>query len=283
MRVVDDFVSTAVWMGAYRQALEEGRVGTEAVSWADDILTQVQPQASPIERAGVLRDKKWLGQITAFYGYLSVAYRAQRRLVDPFVTQAYEAAPKSEKAKVMATAAGSLLGFYVAYAALGDLLMGRGPEDGDADPEDPENEKVKWANWLKRKVFAAPLTATPTPLGGILEAAMLKKKPMVRTDPLSGFFYQGAETAVTAYQAVALDGSNEKAMMNALRFFGLLTGQPVRAFQTTGKYLFEVGFGDRDVPNVGRFVGGVLYGEKDKQPENLPQVIGDAVSGAPGN
>jgi GGDEF domain-containing protein len=276
MSTVDTLVSTAVWVGAHRQAIAEGMEAGAAVRWADDILTQVQPQSSAVERAGILRDKGWAGALALFYGYLSVAYRAQHRIASPLFTKQFRNATPAQKAVMAGAVAGSMLGFYIAFGPSGELGMGRGPEDADRDDDEPDNELLKWRNWLLRKLAAAPFSTIPIlPLGSIVDSAIAGKVVTPRADPLSGVVLQLGKTAMAAGKLAKGEGDASRASSEALRSIGVLTGLPTRAIDTTGRYLWEVSTGTRDVPNAGRFVGGVLYGERDKQPDNVPTLIGE--------
>lgn len=274
MRGVDTIVSTAVWTGAYRQALAEGRTEAEAVRFADDVHMQVQPSKNVAEKSRILRDKgTWVGAATIFYSYLNVAYRAQHRLAAPLFTRAFRESTPAQKAKVAAVVAGNLLAFYVAMQVLGDLGMGRGPEDGDRDDEDPENKLLKWRNWFVRKVAVAPLSTIPVlPLTSIVEGGILGKKVSPRAEPVTATLFQFSKLVE---QLRRDEATEEDVFKAAWPLIGAFTGAPTRLLGTTGKYLWETAAGDREVPNAGRFVGGVIYGEKDGQPDNLPVVLGD--------
>ena len=280
MRTIDGTVSTAVWLGAYRQALANGLEEGAAVRWADDIFTQVQPSSSVVEKARVLREKGWVGGLTMFYGYLSVAYRTQHRIASPLFTQAFQEASAAKKALMAGAVAGNLFGFYVAFQALGNLGMGRGPEDGDRDEEEPDNELLKWRNWLARQVFVAPLSTLPVvPFSQIVEGLLLHKKVNQRADPLTGAMLQLAETGGMVLDAIqGNEVDDAKVTKSAVRSLGLTTGLPVRFGDVTGGYLWDITAGERPVPNAGRFVGGLIYGEKDTQPDNLPVLIGDGLT-----
>lgn len=280
MRTIDGIVSTAVWLGAERQALAEGKSADEARRWADDILHQVQPSSSPVEKARILRDPGVIGKMAQFYGYLSVAYRAQHRLAAPLFTQDFRDASAAQKAVIAGGVAGNLFGFYVAFSVLGELLMGRGPEGGDRDDEEPDSEALKWRNWFVRKMVVAPLSTIPVvPLSGIVEGVVLGKRVNPRADPMTGALTQFVDTGKAISKAVSPDapeGSEGKALKQFARSMGLVSGLPYRALDPTLPYLWDVTVGGREVPNAGRFIGGVLYGERDGQPANIPATIGDA-------
>jgi len=267
MKTVDRMVSSTVWLGAYRQALAEGKPEAQAIRWADDILTQVQPQSSPVERAGILRSKGWLGTVTMFYGYLSVAYQQQSNIAAPLFTQEFQTASLVKQAKMAGSVAGGLLGFYLAYQAVGEFLMARGPEDGDKDPEDPENEVLKWRNWLFRKMVAAPLSLIPVlPLSQIVEGLMLGHAPESKSDALQGVAVQLPLAGLRIYKALFENGDAEPAVWAALRAVGLATGAPVRLVEPSAKYLWRLQSGQAQPASAAEAVSNTVYGEKRGNP-----------------
>jgi hypothetical protein len=71
----------------------------------------------------------------------------------------------------------------------------------------------------------------------------------------------------------------DKRIVNLVRALGpfvrLPTSQPLR----TAKYLFDLAAGDREARNPADFASGVVYGERDGQPANPLNLVGDAISG----
>lgn len=279
MRTVDGVVSTAVWIGAHRQALADGKDAAAAVRWADDLLLQVQPSSSAVEKAGILRNKGAIGAMTMFYGYLSVAYRANHRIASPLFTQEFQSASAPKRALMAGKVAGQMLGFWLAFGALGEFLMGRGPEDGDRDDEDPENKALQWRNWVTRKLLVAPLTLIPVvPVASGTESLLLKKRTMARTDPMSQLVVTMFETigaAVEASKDEADDDAGEKAAHKALRTLFLATGLPIRPLETTAKYLVELFTGERIPENAADAASGIVYGERENQPTTPLTGLGD--------
>ena len=280
MRGVDVIVGTSVWQGAYRQALAMGLEGGKdgpAVRWADDIYLRVQPSISNVERARILRDKGWVGSLAQFYTYLNTVYRANRRIAAPLATQEFQEASLLDKGKVAGKVAGQLVAFAISWQVLGELVMGRGPEDGDRDEEDPENKALQWRNWFLRKVLISPLATIPiVPLASVVEGLVLDKKTNPRTDPAAAALIQLGRAASVLRKAMEGEGDGAKATVESLRVIGLATGAPTRLLETTGRYLWEVTAGDREVDGVADFFSGVLYGPpRAKQPDNLFTALGE--------
>lgn len=259
MEAIGAVTSTPIWMGAYSQALRSGLSEEAAVRWADDVLTQVFPSHSAVEQAGIIRDKGFAGLSTVFYGYLSVAYRAQARIVSDVTSLDFtESSPKG-KAKTIASVTGRMLAFWLAYQLLGELLMGRGPEGGDKDDEEPENEALQWGHWMLRKLLSAPLQSIPF-IGDtvpVIEAALLGRQPRAREGVLSSYL-----TSIGAGALKALDGEKDPFARAdaAWRVMSTALGLPAYPVSTPMKYWLQVGKGDIEPAGVGDAAIGSVYG-----------------------
>lgn len=267
MRAIDTLTGTAVWTAAYRQALASKKEEGEAVRFADDMLLRVLPSMSTLERAGILRDPGWLGALAMFYSYLSVARRQEHRILAPLFTRAFKQKSLAQKAVTVGKVAGGLLAFYIAVQVLGELGMGRGPEAGDEDEDDPEDKRLKWRNWFVRKVAGAPLNLIPiVPLGSMFDSAVLKKRaPSPRSDPASA----ALSSIYEAGMELTTGDDPKKSRTAAMRVIGNLTGAPTRLVDTTGGYLFDVATGEVVPRNPADFASGVLYGRRENQPANV--------------
>lgn len=260
--------TTPVWLGAHRQALQEGRTQDEAVRFADDVLSQVFPSHHPVDQAAILRDRAFWGRATIFYGYLSTAYRQQHRIIAPLFEQEFLDAGAGGKALTAAKVAGGLLGFWTAFSVLGELLMGRGPEAGDDDEDDP-SPLTRWRNWYLRKLVAGPLSTQPfLPLSTAWEAAMTGKiAPSPRSGPLASIV-----TMIGKDFLAALDG--EKAPLervtSAAKVAVQALGLPLKPFTAQGSFLLDVATGG-EVGGPGGAASGLIYGRRPNQPANIFQ------------
>jgi len=268
METVAVATTTPTWMGAVKQALAEGRTQEESVRFADDVLSQAWPSHSPVDQAAILRDKGVGGRLTVFYGYLSVAYRAQRRIIRPLFEREFLDATIGPQVKTVAGVSVRLLGFLTAYAALGELLMGRGPEEGDEDEEEPNNPLLRWRNWYLRKLATAPVQALPfVDWARAIDAAVLgKRAPSARGSPVATL-----TELITKDIGTALNGDKPAldrvlaVLKLALEAKGLSPG-PV---STQGKYLLDVTLGDLPVEDPLDVTSGLMYGQRKNQPANI--------------
>ncbi len=276
MEAVSVATATPVWIGAYRQALAEGKSEQQARDFGDDVLRRVFPSHSVVDKAAILRDKGFWGTVTVFYGYLSVAARATRWLANPLFTQDFRDSSASAKATTAAGVGMRMAGFFIAYQVLGELLMGRGPEDGDRDEDEPGNEKMKWARWFRRKMLIAPVSLVPIPgMATLVENKLLDKRGSPKADPLGGFIGSVAEVIMDGLTGKAENFDAGETAKRLGRIGGLATGAPIRPLGTTGQYVKDLATGDRKPNGVLRTASGLIYGERDNQPATPLTVLAD--------
>ncbi len=272
MKTLDSMQSTAIWHAAANQAEDEGRSPEEAARFADDILLQVQPSNSALERSRSLRDSKGMASLFInFYGYLNVAYRANHRLAQPLFTKEFAEASPARKAQIAAMTAGSLAAFSMAMGPLSELLGGRGASDEDRDKEDPDNEALKWRNWLVRKMALAPLSTLPfTQIVSAFEATALGKTISPRADPLSASvqeFLKGMSKA---------DKEEDLAMKAAiaLRTAAQALGFPTGLISSSGDAVWNFSQGKADPEDTAlETAGDFTYGVKRSNDDNVFTLI----------
>lgn len=262
---VSVLTATPVWMGAYRQGIAEGLTDADAVALADDTVTKAFPSHHAVETAGILRDKGFLGFGTMFYGYLNLALRAQYGIFRPLRDAAFDQMSAAEKAKTITQVAFTSLGAAMTTGVLAEFLMSRGPEAGDADPDDPDNELLKWANWFARKLLFTQLQLFPI-IGegaGLIEGQLLHKKVSPRASPIASIIdstLKGGKTIANAEDAEAFS----KGLDQALMALGLATGVPVAPFKTA-KRLVEAATGVRPVDGAADLAEQLYTGRSQKQ------------------
>lgn len=244
-------VATPVWHGAYRQALAEGQTEAEAVRFADDVLVKTFPQHSAVEAAGILRDKGYWGMSTMFYGFVSRVYVAQHAHLRPLFSMEFWDSPAAKKALTLGKVGGRLMGLWLAADLLGSVLMARGPEDGDRDEEEPDNELLQWRNWAMRKLLLAPLAQLPFEIAPLLERFILKKQTNPRASIVSGALEALGKAGLAAWN----DPASYRTVEAIMRALALWKGVPQSPFVKQGRVVHDVIVGDKD-PSV----TGLLYG-----------------------
>lgn len=275
-KVISTLNNTSIWLGAYQQALRDGREESAAVGFADDVVLRTEPSHSAVESSTLTRDRGWVGQSLSLFGYFNLLYARYSDALTPLSTQEFLSASLGQKVKTGTGVAIHALAIAVMSEVLGNLLMGRGPEAGDADPDDPENKVKKYAHWLERQLLFAPMRTLPLVGDGanVFEALIMHKQPNVRTSPEVGAALQLTRAIE---KATSENASEADAAIAVLKGFGLVTGTPTKPLEVQGKYLFDVTTGAREVPTPFHLLGGAAYGEKDNQGANLFTEMGDAL------
>lgn len=263
LEATDRFTSTPMWLGAYRQALADRKPEAEAITFADALVRKLFPSHSAVDAPSVLRDKGWLGASLLFYGFFSSTYNVMRDELHDLHT----AEDAAETAKAAPRVAGRLLAYFTVVSVLAELLSGRGKE--------PDEE---WLQWYLRKLLLGGLTSLPLvgDAAKALEAKVLGK-PAIYQDRSAAGLALGLGEALWDLPDDAKEA--DKRIVNLVRALGpfvrLPTSQPLR----TAKYLFDLAAGDREARNPADFASGVVYGERDGQPANPLNLVGDAISG----
>lgn len=261
----DRLSSTLIWQGAYRQAMGEGLDEAGAVQAADDKLRGLQPGTSPGEQPSLLRDKRSVGSLIAFYGYFSKLYNVLGRVWEEPLSE-WDAAEGTSLQKAGAVAlpvtkaAAHTLAVFFAASVLSEFLSGRGPEPEETYPE-----------WVLRKMATAPFSLVPL-FGQVLEPVMTrlvtgKKHPVnARAAPVvSGF-----ERVFDALGRAADENRETDArVFDLLEGLGVLARLPVSQPRRTLEYGERVLVGKESPQDPLEALSGLIYGKPRKnQPAN---------------
>lgn len=257
--VVLKLTSTVIWDGRYRQEMAEHGDEARAVQGADSAIQHLYPSNRLAEQPAILRDKRGVGSLLAFYSYFSKLYtQVGRRMWHADVTafqQADGALAKSKTLPSMGMTAGHALATMLSYGALAELFAGRGPEEDEQIPD-----------WLLRKAVGSVFLLLPFggDFAGAVEYAIAPegtmRKPSERSSPAVAAFEHMRDALLRAFDSNADDLDRYLAAGELLAFGGRLpVVQPKRSL----KYVLE----PQDTSLPGR-VSGVVYGERDGQPAN---------------
>lgn len=255
----DALTSTPVWMGAYNQAVAEGKSEEAAVHFADGIVRRAFPSHHVVDLAPVLRDKGVVGALLYFHGYFNQVFNLEARLWQ-------EARGKGALAHTRA--AGRMLGVLMVSMVLSELFSGRGPEAGDGD-----EPWEKWRNWYFRKMLGGAMSLVPfgSGVGQALEAGLLDKavRPTARNiDAFSAVLAIGH-----AAMALADNEDSEKTQKKVeavVRALGPVHGLPVvQPIRTLG-YLWQLLNGLHPDDNPADIGSGLIWGDRGEGQPTTP-------------
>ncbi len=139
--MMDMAVAVPTWYGAYLKSIEVLAPGNEeaAVDYADSIVRLAQGSGSAKDLADIQRGSEYHRIFTMFYSYFSVMYNLMRRSGGLALERGVTDVPRF---------AASMMLLWILPSVLGELIVGRGPDDGE--------DELKWA---ARRIATYPFQA----------------------------------------------------------------------------------------------------------------------------
>ena len=243
--MMDRFVSTAGWIGAYNKALNDGMPDSDAIAFADKTVRQSQGAGAGKDLAAIQRGKGAAGEagklLTMFYSYMSAFYQRQRTLARDYGT-AFRSGSVQDFPGLLARTV--MLYFLPALAS--ELVAGRPPED-DED----------WTLWALEKIGLSALGPIPvvrdiagglasgfgynfTPASGVGNSIVNAAKDIKR-------LVEGEET--------------KRATRNILETAGYLGAPVTGQMAASAQFLVDVGAGDQHPETFGDWWEGLTKGK----------------------
>jgi len=244
MEFSDRLSSSLIWTARYRQGMAEHGDEKRAVTEADVAVAKVMPGFSAVDKAGLLRDKGYMGTVTRFYSFLNTAFNAVRNELHRFHT----AEDGVEVAKLIVPVGARLLAYGFVVGVMSEFLRGRGP-DGDEE----------WPEWLMRKWALGYMSLAPMggDVGAMVESGILNKPHNPRAGPI-------ASLGVDAYRAFNAFQSEDKTGAEKLGAYlnvaGDVMGVPKKPI-SSAVYWYELGTGEREYTDFRSMVRGGFYGQ----------------------
>jgi hypothetical protein len=230
--LLDGFVSTAAWMAGYHKQLKlDPNDDAAAIAAGDRVIRASQGAGGTKDLAAIQRHPGLWKLLTMFYSFFSVLYNRQRDLGRATV-KAVKSGSVAEFPALLAR------GFFlvVVPSVLGDLLVGKGPDEDDDEG---------WAEWMAKKMIAYPFMSLPVArdvIGGMTSGFGYQFTPAAR----------GIDTIAKLLDDIrkAFDPDEEvdgvKATKHAVETAGYLFGLPLGQVTTTFSQVWE-GLEDGDL------------------------------------
>ena len=269
MRWTDALTTTPTWWASYQQSMAERRVAitegkldhadahAEAVKRADFVIGRLFPSHEAGERSAVLNDRGFLGSLLMFHSYMNKIYNLQRLTAHEGITTWQDPGSTSlQKLGAFSRATGLLLAQWVVFGAAGELLSGRGAEEGEEHWE-----------WLLRKIFSAPFSTIPfigqgaeQVIGSTLTG--VRPRPSVRAAPGLAVI----DSVIRNWDRMRREDEPDKALFDLFEIVGVVTGLPTNQVRRTGRFLAG---GEADPSKPADFASGIIYGKRPRQPQNI--------------
>lgn len=233
--MVDQWVSTTVWLAAYGKQLEKDPKNTDlAIRQGDRVVRLTQGTGNVKDMAKIVNNGAWQKLFTMFYSFFSAQYNMQVDLTRKTIRDIRE----GNVADLFTERLPQWSYLVVLPAIFGALLTGQGPDE--------DENKLLWA---LRKTLLYPVAAVPF----ARDAVSVFEGFRYRFTPAAKAF----EEATRGLAKVAkgdLTGAVEPALVSTSVWLKLPTGQ----FLNTSKALWE-GLGNDDLEATD-----LVYGRRDK-------------------
>jgi len=264
--------STPIWLGAYRQGLEQRLSEAEAVSYADAIIRQALVSHNLVDLPTMLRNRGVVGQMLMFAGAFNHFYNQFRTLHAQ--GRSAGAVGAAQVARYAGRAAGLSIGLFV----VGAVVRGQGPA---------KDEPVE--AWLFRKLalegFAQLIPGLGEAANGIAakrphlnakgELVLKEGFSPVRNNTLFGTGAAIEEAAVKALNS----GDPKKIAAAGAAALGPIGGVPTLGPMQAADPIVRFITGTGDWRNPLDAASDALYGRKKDQPFNLVQGAADLLEG----
>lgn len=252
--MADRIVSVPTWLGAYNQALAEGRSEEAAIRAGDRAVRLSQGGGGAKDLAAVQRNGELMKLLTMFYTPFNVLYARLRDL--GFQTAA-------NGIGYLPHAAARFLALVIMPAVLGELLTGRGPDD---------DEDEIW--WAARKVLLYPLATVPLvrDAAGYIEAGMISATgegkmeyaPSFKLSPIVTVLEKLIKLPGKMVDAMQGDREIDDTTWDVFEASGYIFGLPTGQLRVTGEYLEDLLTGDADPENAMELLRDGLFRRRKK-------------------
>jgi conjugative element/phage-associated large polyvalent protein len=223
-----DYLGThGIWLGRYRQAMDDGATAEDAAELADKAIRQTQTAGAPKDLSGVERDQ---------------TFKMFRMFIGPMLimnNRIREAGTRRGVIDTWPEALGALMAAWFLPAVIFELAVGRGPDEDD-EPED-------WYKWMATKIGMYPLATIPVirDIAATAEAKILGQYKQVRAAPIAEAGNAVVKAFATASEQIENAAEGEevdaaKLTKDTLRALGPIFGLPTNQIDVTGSFMFDV-------------------------------------------
>ncbi len=251
--VMDMAVSMPTWMGAYKQALNEGKTEEDAIRAGDRAVRLSQGAAGAKDMAAVQRNNELTRLLTMYYTPFSALYARLR-----------DVGESTSSMKDLPRAAARLMALVVFPAIVGELLAGRGPDD---------DEDEVW--WAARKVALYPLATIPVvrDFSGLTEQWMINLigngnmefKPEYRLSPIVTAIDKVSRIPSKIGDVIIGEKDFDEVAWDVFESSGYVLGLPTAQARITGEYLQKLLTGETSPEDAADVLKGLLFRPKKDQ------------------
>ena len=249
----DAAVAYPVWLGAYRQGLEDKMSDEDAVAFADRSVRLTLGGSGQKDLANVQRNSEFLKIFTMFYTFFSTQYNQLARIGWDTRISGREKTLADDWPMLLMRA----LVTVGAQALVAEYLSGRGPDD----------DEEKW-RWAVRKAALFPFLTVPMVREGASYVAAKAHGDYARDikyGQVGPVVQEITDAIVRDYQWVAGDSEIDKELVKRnTRAIGYISGLPVQQAIITGGYLWDIADGTEDPDSFWEFGRNAMFTRRKK-------------------
>jgi hypothetical protein len=285
MEAADSMLSHVIGDAALNDALDAGKPMDEAIREANRKVRLLMPTHNVMEMAPIVRSRGTVGALMLFRGLPNVVWNVESGLYD----EARQGLAGASGAPQIAAAGGRIaLNSARAVASLavlhmlGRLLMGHGKKDEDGEGV------AGWATWAEREAISSQFSRIPLGrdvMEPFVDAYFHDKSPKDAIRELASGQHLAPDVAVIHgilkdLGKIASDSSEPEDRVQASVNTALTAlGVGGRQITRTGRYAYDLQQGNVEARGPGDVVGGLIYGQRQRQEKNPATAAQDLVSG----
>lgn len=252
-----NMIDTIVWSGAYEQAIENGALESDAAKEADSAVRTTQGTLNPEDVSRFETGSPFLRLFTQFYSYFNM----QANLLGTEYI-------KTMRALGLRKGAGRLVYVYsmgfMLPAVLSELIVqlmaGKGFDADDDDEYMDDFLRVFFGSQVRSGTALVPVVGQTT---NVVVNNFNDKwyDDRISTSPAISMIESAAKAPNSVYEAIAENGSKDKAIKDTLTALGLITGLPLAPLSRPITYLGAVAEGTADPTGPVDFTRGLVTGK----------------------
>lgn len=211
--------ANATWIGAYREAIAQGKTDIQAVRVADKVPRMTQHSGDVGSLSALERHPFWK-KLLVYAGPVEVAYNAM-------VNAAHDI--KASKGTDPA-AWGKLMAFWFGQSVLWAAVRGKKDKD------------ESWGGFVARHMMLGPLEAFPIMRDavGYTEKKLKGQRAEMQALPILSIPKSVADALSSSYKYAKGEGEAKQAIKDINVAAGMTTGYPAFQVDITGQFLYDV-------------------------------------------
>lgn len=220
---VDNVMGPIIWTAAYNQAVEAGETERDAIRLADAAVRETQGSSLPEDISRIESGNAFVRLFTQFAGYFNMQANL---LGGEFVKIARDGGLRQNAGRGLFVLGLGFLAPAIVAEAIAQLFRG-GPDDADKDGEYLDDWIAALFGWAPLRNATAMVPVVGQGVSALINAANSKPyDDRLATSPAVSMLESAARAPVSAYKALAGEGSVQKAVRDVATLISMTVGLP---------------------------------------------------------